>query len=338
LLSAKIIEKLKSKLNKENYKKYKYSKLTKNTKTISEAIYFDKRNKDILANIKEASDFYKYCFLCGELMEKPSEEHVIPRWILKEVNLYTQRVKLPNKTTFPFRSLTIPCCLDCNREDLSKLENKVKLIFKKEAKLASAKDEISLFYWLLKIYLALAIKSTQLRKEISNKDSTGILNISQLNELRSLFALMSTLINPTTFDNFTPFSFFIFDINMENYDRKGAFINNPTQHSMLFCLNKIAVMCYFNEDGIIRHIYNDNYLEDRKRTINFDYLVDIYSSGLASMRMTKSFNRSYSTKKGIHSSTKVKTTKSIINKLKGYRLRNDRLKMDYKRYNIDEFG
>lgn len=318
------------------YKKYRYSNLTKSTSSIANSLFFDDRNIDVLNLISKASDFNRYCFLCGEFMTKPSKEHVIPQWILKTIDLYNQRAKLPNNSTFPFRKLTIPCCKECNNEDLSILEKNIKLIFEKDAKSISNRDNELLFYWMLKIYLALAIKATKLKNDITKRDSKGILSVEELNQLRPLFALMTTFINPTKFYNFKPYSLFTFDIDIQSFDRKIAFLNNPSQPSLLFCLNGLGVMCYFNDDGIIKDIYLENYLEDIERTIDFHYLIDIYSSGLASMQLTSFFKRGYSIKKSLQSLSSIKTTLPISKKIEGFRLRNDELKMKYKKYNLEQ--
>jgi len=57
-----------------------------------------------------------FCFICGV---SPSEadfnnEHVLPKWILREYGLYTKSITLPNGTSFRYDHYTVPCCKQCN--------------------------------------------------------------------------------------------------------------------------------------------------------------------------------------------------------------------------------
>src|SRR5262249_35334617 len=64
------------------------------------------------------------CFLCACALNNAnrSDEHVIPRWLQREFNLWDQRLTLLNDTDIPYRQLTIPCCTRCNNETFAPLE------------------------------------------------------------------------------------------------------------------------------------------------------------------------------------------------------------------------
>ena len=67
------------------------------------------------------------CFLCGCRLGKKnrSDEHVIPKWIQRRFGLTNQELHLLNKTTIPYRQLTIPCCYTCNNALLQPIENRM---------------------------------------------------------------------------------------------------------------------------------------------------------------------------------------------------------------------
>jgi hypothetical protein len=56
------------------------------------------------------------CFLCGASPDsKPfNEEHVVPKWILSDFNLFEEQVVLPNGKSTKYKSYTIRCCKECN--------------------------------------------------------------------------------------------------------------------------------------------------------------------------------------------------------------------------------
>jgi hypothetical protein len=56
------------------------------------------------------------CFVCGV---NPSaaifnDEHVIPDWILRQFNLHSMEITLPNRAALTYSGYKVPCCEKCN--------------------------------------------------------------------------------------------------------------------------------------------------------------------------------------------------------------------------------
>ena len=85
----------------------------------------------IFKQIEEHTYSNDHCFLCGCQLndENSTVEHVIPKWLQREFNLWDQKITLLNGTLFPYKNLTIPCCFDCNNIHLKPFEDKVKKAF-----------------------------------------------------------------------------------------------------------------------------------------------------------------------------------------------------------------
>lgn len=98
------------------------------------------------------------CFVCGQPAD--TEEHIIPKWLLNQYDLWNQRITLPNRTTIPYRKLKIPCCSHCNNGLLSQLETKVQT--------GTASDE-EIWKWAAKIHFGLLRKDEFLEWDRKNR-------------------------------------------------------------------------------------------------------------------------------------------------------------------------
>ena len=93
------------------------------------------------------------CFLCGTLLRDgtSSDEHIFPKWLLHEFDLWDARLTLLNGKSKPYRQVRIPCCRVCNNGPLSRLENKVQSAYFGGFSAFAALPEETAFHWALKI-------------------------------------------------------------------------------------------------------------------------------------------------------------------------------------------
>ncbi len=117
------------------------------------------------------------CFLCGtELSEENrTDEHVFPRWVQREFDLYDLRMGLPNDSEIKYRQLTIPCCGQCNGRWLSQLEDEVATAFREGPDAFEALGPVTLGLWLSKIYYGLLFKDISLALDRSDPTSGPLL-------------------------------------------------------------------------------------------------------------------------------------------------------------------
>lgn len=56
------------------------------------------------------------CFMCGASPQDKefNDEHVIPKWILRKLDIYKLSITLPNDTKIRYGQYTVPCCKECN--------------------------------------------------------------------------------------------------------------------------------------------------------------------------------------------------------------------------------
>ena len=97
------------------------------------------------------------CFLCGQTLnpESRADEHVIPRWAQARYELWNQQLTLLNRTSIPYRQLTIPCCFDCNNGALQPIENAMSQAVLDGPQAVRQLDRLVTFTWLGKIFYGL---------------------------------------------------------------------------------------------------------------------------------------------------------------------------------------
>lgn len=117
------------------------------------------------------------CFLCGTKLdeENRTDEHVFPRWLQREFDLYDLRMGLPNDTEIRYRQLTIPSCQACNGRWLAQLEDKVSNAFREGPEAFEALGPVTLGLWLSKIFYGLLFKDISLALDRSDPNSGPLL-------------------------------------------------------------------------------------------------------------------------------------------------------------------
>lgn len=115
------------------------------------------------------------CFICGQHIPEGSpqrtREHVFPKWLLEELNLWDSFVTQIDGRRLAYRKMTVPCCQICNGTDFSPVEKRVKAAYCKGFDAFTALDRRDLFLWLGKIYYGLVFRES--RQPLDAKDQRG---------------------------------------------------------------------------------------------------------------------------------------------------------------------
>ena len=202
------------------------------------------------------------CFLCGcELTKLNSTfEHVIPKWLQKEFNLWNQRLTLLNGTLIPYRLLTIPCCFECNNLYLKPFEDKVSNAYKKGFESFEKLDNETLFLWLGKIYFGLMYKELFLKNERKDFKGKTILNEKDLKSFHSHFLFIQGIRKKHFFSDFFPASIFLFK-TQKTRSKEG-------QWDLIDSHEKLFISIRMGEIGII------SVLQDGEAGQQFNQILD----------------------------------------------------------------
>ena len=117
----------------------------------------------------------RHCFLCGASSEVKTfnDEHIIPKWILRKLNIYKEKITLPNKAKIPYERYVLPCCKECNSFLGEEVESEIQSAFENGHKSLSEyihnKGPKKLFLWIALIFFKTHLKDSYLRKNLDKR-------------------------------------------------------------------------------------------------------------------------------------------------------------------------
>lgn len=109
------------------------------------------------------------CFICGVSPNETefSDEHVIPRWILRKYDLYNTNITLPNGANVLYGNYTVPCCKTCNSIMSDKYENPISQLVENGydaiTEYLQREGPTLIFTWLACIFLKTHLKDKDFR-------------------------------------------------------------------------------------------------------------------------------------------------------------------------------
>lgn len=163
------------------------------------------------------------CFLCGKYLNEKSSEHVFPKWLLNEFNLWNKTITLLNQTSITYKRLKIPCCKQCNNVFLSKVEKIINEKYKEGFKAFLKLDELIIYQWIGKMFYGLLFKELSLLIDQGLSKKEYIVSPEMLEQYKIFHGFLQSIRIPLKFSNFDPWSIFILNLHedkrlIENFD------------------------------------------------------------------------------------------------------------------------
>ena len=209
------------------------------------------QNADDFYNPFDAMSFtYDRCFLCGhELGQRKTIEHVFPNWLQQTFNLTNQEIHLLNRTTIPYRKLTIPCCHSCNTIYLSTVEDVIKQYYQKGFSEFVKLDKLLIFQWITKIFYGLLFKELSLRTELSDPTQGFITDPEVLQELRTLHTFLQSIRMPFEFIGFHPWSIFVVETHTYGDSRDFDYHDEFFTLTFSIRMGEIGIIACLEDNG-----------------------------------------------------------------------------------------
>jgi hypothetical protein len=213
--------------------------------------------------------------MCGDYLDSNnrSDEHVFPRWLQSEFNLWNKTLVLLNGSEIQYKSLTIPCCKTCNNEHLNKkIEKKVETAVKLGYDAFIKLDEEIIFKWLIKISFGMLYKELSLKMELRNPISRKIIEPEELKEFNMLHTFLQTVRYDTHFIGRKPWSILVFRIkniiDEKVYDAQDLILT----HNYFMLLGNIGIVSNLQDNEVQKELFIEHmkeYLEIELHPIQF---------------------------------------------------------------------
>mgnify|MGYP000435142675 CR=1 FL=1 len=190
------------------------------------------------------------CFLCGLEVGEITQEHVFPKWLQKRYNLWSKNLVLLNRTSIPYRTLTIPCCARCNNEDLADLETKISKAVSEGYEACSSLSDSHWYLWLGKLFYGILRKEIGLKADRSRSSSVPIISPKTLSSFSSLHLFLQGIRKLHQFGDRAPYSVLL--CNLHDLGARRDFWFGDSFHYMTagIRMGGIGVIVAF-EDGSI---------------------------------------------------------------------------------------
>lgn len=192
------------------------------------------------------------CFLCGSGIDETSrtDEHIIPKWLLREFNLWDVRIDLINGTRIPYRRLVIPCCSICNNEHLSAVEAQVEKAFREGPQGFERLNREVLMVWVTKIFYGLLYRELFLTFDRRNPDLGQIVSPEDMEQFVLLHYMLQSLRVPMQFncmESDVPCTIFTFSVKEpKNQLAKFDYKDDVVHRALYLRMGRIGLLAAFD--------------------------------------------------------------------------------------------
>lgn len=194
------------------------------------------------------------CFLCGASeSELITEEHVFPKWLQREFDLWNQTIQLLNGTSLRYRDLRVPCCRECNEVHLSAIENLVSRAVRAGYESSAQIEERVWYLWVSKLFYGVLRKELSLRLDREDRDSGTILDQKTLEAFEHMHLFLQGVRGKHQFSGPVPYTVLVCNLHDVGspYDLRDDLI----RFTAAIKLRCVGVIVSFNDGGLIRETY-----------------------------------------------------------------------------------
>lgn len=201
----------------------------------------------------------RYCFLTGQQLSSEEEKiQVFPQWMMSRHQLEDKPFKMLDESMATYKDIKIPCAAAINEQYIEPLEREIADAFEKGYEAVKELAEIKLFQWASKLLYGVVFSEIQagIRQQHAQGEE---FNISQaiVHKFKNLHLMLQSLNLPLIFEDFTPFSLFLFKVdNPENWFGYRDEINTLT---FSLRVNDFGLIICMQDNGANKRYHEDLY-------------------------------------------------------------------------------
>lgn len=219
-----------------------------------------------------ADDFYeeiivqKKCFICGADRNSKvfNDEHVLPNWILTKYKLHNQSINLPNSRKYKYSKYKVPCCMECNLELGTYLENPISKLLKShpiEIVETIGRDENNLqllFDWCSTIFFKVMLKDLSFFWVLDQPEvNFKIGETYDWSEYHHIHCMIRKFFTGAIVDRRARGSIFILPTLVNKESEPFDLTVNAKGQSILLKLGELCIICIMNDSGAACNLFNN---------------------------------------------------------------------------------
>ncbi|MGN6395055.1 MAG: hypothetical protein ACTHMI_05815 [Mucilaginibacter sp.] len=199
------------------------------------------------------------CFLTGQELTSPEERiQVFPQWLMSRYQLEDKSIKMLDESMTTYKDIKVPCSAKVNEACLEPLEQEIAAAFDSGYEAVKQLDELKLFQWAGKLLYGIIFNEVQSGIKLQHAQGEEF-NISQsiVHKFSHLHLMLQSLTLPIVFEDFTPFSLFLFKVD-----------NNPAEFGYRDEINTLTFSLRIRDFGLIICLQDNG--------ANFQYHKEVY--------------------------------------------------------------
>lgn len=225
-------------------------------------VVIDKNGKVLYLGLQKFREIIfenKSCFICATPLneENRSEEHVFPKWMLRDFKMHASAIDLPNKEKHRYGGYVVPCCVRCNSRMGSEIEEPISTIIKSGydsvIKQIDQDGPRLIYDWLARIFLKTHLKDRDLRTHVDHRKSSDKISDTYIWEGFYLpFCFSRAFYSGSNFSADVMGSFLVFKVEDSRNDLTDRFfyVDDTSTLVALLQIRDTGFIAAFNDFGI----------------------------------------------------------------------------------------
>jgi hypothetical protein len=201
------------------------------------------------------------CFICGVQRDSVqfNDEHVIPNWLLRRLNLHGRRIGITNQTEMRYGAMTVPCCVICNGEMGERFERPTSSLFAGGFHAISrellGRGSTDLFCWMALIFLKMHLKNKHLNYHRDpRKGNVKIAELHSWEELHHLHCVVRSFYSGAKLDQNVLGSLFVFPAKVRPHLEGFDFVDLTAAQTMLLSVGDVAIIAVLNDSQAVMNL------------------------------------------------------------------------------------
>jgi len=197
------------------------------------------------------------CFLTGQKLTSEEEKiQVFPQWLMSRYGLQDQPFKLLDESMATYKDLKIPCAAQVNEQWLEPLEAEIAAAFDIGYEAVKNVDEVKLFQWAAKLLYGIIFNEVQSGIRLQHSQGEEF-NMSQaiIHKFNHLHLMLQSINLPITFEDFKPFSLFLFKV--DNNEKEFGYRDEINTMTFALRIKDFGLVICLQDNGANRNYHRE---------------------------------------------------------------------------------